>query len=235
MAEARFDVDTLLARIGQLEAEGAHRFDPARFCFLQRQGQRLRQMRVCGPRSLQRLADALSDYQQSLDRSRDLARQAIGEAPEQMLQELFEAQDFRTLLRRVRRATTVTQLQQLQAHYSKPATPDAAPRDPLQQQLHAQESALLATDKADAAPPQAPRLLQALNRIRASSREQQRRQRIDNALNQVPSDAGPLNSHRLVSQALRTLQALSPAYLEHFANHVDALMALEKLARKRPA
>jgi Protein of unknown function (DUF2894) len=42
----------------------------------------------------------------------------------------------------------------------------------------------------------------------------------------LPAQTGPLNSHRLVLQALQQMQALSPEYLQHFIAHVDGLRAL---------
>jgi hypothetical protein len=46
----------------------------------------------------------------------------------------------------------------------------------------------------------------------------------------VPEQAGPLHSDRLVLRALQQMRALSPAYLGHFAVHVDTLLWLEQTA-----
>ncbi|HET7792347.1 MAG TPA: DUF2894 domain-containing protein [Rhizobacter sp.] len=53
-------------------------------------------------------------------------------------------------------------------------------------------------------------------------------QRLRQALAQVPAQAGPLNSAHIVSRALQTLHALSPAYLDAFMTHVDALQWMEQ-------
>ena len=45
---------------------------------------------------------------------------------------------------------------------------------------------------------------------------------------QLPDNAGPLNSDRLVLRALHTLRDLSPAYLNRYMVYVDALMALDQ-------
>jgi hypothetical protein len=42
-----------------------------------------------------------------------------------------------------------------------------------------------------------------------------------------PKNAGPLNSHRLVLEALQTMQGASPGYLGRFMAYVDALFWLE--------
>jgi hypothetical protein len=53
-------------------------------------------------------------------------------------------------------------------------------------------------------------------------------QRLRQALAQVPAQAGPLHSARIVSRALQTLHDLSPAYLDAFMTHVDALQWMEQ-------
>ncbi|AFQ51489.1 DUF2894 domain-containing protein [Burkholderia cepacia] len=56
--------------------------------------------------------------------------------------------------------------------------------------------------------------------------EQQYRQSLD----QVPRNAGPLNSNSLVHRSLATMRELSPEYLQQFLSYIDALASLEDLA-----
>lgn len=56
--------------------------------------------------------------------------------------------------------------------------------------------------------------------------EQQYRQSLD----QVPRNAGPLNSNSLVHRSLAMMRELSPEYLQQFLSYVDALAWLEDLA-----
>ncbi|WP_367189078.1 DUF2894 domain-containing protein [Burkholderia sp. Ed8] len=56
--------------------------------------------------------------------------------------------------------------------------------------------------------------------------EQQYRESLD----QVPRNAGPLNSNSLVHRSLATMRELSPEYLQQFLSYVDALAWLEDLA-----
>ncbi|KWF08157.1 DUF2894 domain-containing protein [Burkholderia pseudomultivorans] len=56
--------------------------------------------------------------------------------------------------------------------------------------------------------------------------EKQYRQSLD----QVPRNAGPLNSNSLVHRSLSVMRELSPAYLQQFLSYVDALAWLEDLA-----
>jgi hypothetical protein len=53
---------------------------------------------------------------------------------------------------------------------------------------------------------------------------------VEQAIARKPANAGPLNSHVLVLQALGMMQTLSPEYLRRFLAHVEALQWLE-LAR----
>lgn len=53
-------------------------------------------------------------------------------------------------------------------------------------------------------------------------------QRLRQTLAQVPTQAGPLNSHHLVHRALATMQEVSPEYLQRFVTHVDTLLWLEQ-------
>ncbi|CAN5738536.1 DUF2894 domain-containing protein [soil metagenome] len=50
---------------------------------------------------------------------------------------------------------------------------------------------------------------------------------LSQSLATVPENPGPLNSHHLVHQALKSMRDLSPGYLSHFMAHVDALFWLD--------
>lgn len=55
-------------------------------------------------------------------------------------------------------------------------------------------------------------------------------QRLQQTLNQVPDNAGPLNTQRLLHAALQVMRDTSPAYLQHFMQHVDGLLALSQIS-----
>lgn len=50
------------------------------------------------------------------------------------------------------------------------------------------------------------------------------------SLEQVPDNAGPLNSNGLVHRALTLMRELSPGYLQQFLSYVEALSWMEELA-----
>lgn len=72
----------------------------------------------------------------------------------------------------------------------------------------------------------APEMLDDFREIWSSVRtEKQLRQSLD----QVPTNAGPLNSSHLVHRSLSLMRELSPAYLRQFLSYVDALSWLEQM------
>jgi hypothetical protein len=60
-------------------------------------------------------------------------------------------------------------------------------------------------------------------------------QQLARSLARQPGNAGPLNSQRLMLQTLQQLRQLSPAYLQRFMAHADALLWLEDSAAAPPA
>lgn len=55
------------------------------------------------------------------------------------------------------------------------------------------------------------------------------RRRLHDARDQVPKNAGPLNSNGLVHRALSVMQELSPDYLRSFLEYAESLAGLESL------
>lgn len=53
--------------------------------------------------------------------------------------------------------------------------------------------------------------------------------RLRQSRDQVPTNAGPLNSSSLVHRALSLMREQSPAYLQHFLSYVDALSWLDQM------
>jgi hypothetical protein len=105
----------------------------------------------------------------------------------------------------------------------------------------------LPANPADAAPPCAlAQLLKHIERHGAAGAElktvQQHRgtwaqlqidQRLHQAVVQVPDNAGPLNTQRLLLQALTLMRETSPQYLQHFMAHAEALLWLEATSPAR--
>lgn len=70
--------------------------------------------------------------------------------------------------------------------------------------------------------------LQELDYFRATWARLGVERKLSRALAQAPQNAGPLNSHFLVLQAVKQMRAISPGYLEHFLSWIDTLLWLEQ-------
>jgi hypothetical protein len=75
-----------------------------------------------------------------------------------------------------------------------------------------------------------PSELKALDDVRNTWARLDAEQRLEQALAQVPTNAGPLNSYHLVLRTLTLMRDVSPEYLQRFMGYVDALMWLERAA-----
>lgn len=217
---------SLMDRLSALREQGAERFDPVQFHFLASLTQRLAALPEPPAGTQDKLSAQLTAYEGALNQARETLQRA-GEPTDNPGQ-------FRPLLRR-RQPVKSSPFAPLQQAYSAPPADDSPEEgNTLAGLLKQQETQVLA-DNGASAPPPPPRQreLSALRQLRHQRQAHQARQRIDDAITQTPSDAGPLNSHRLVTRSIETLRELSPAYLEHFVNYLDTLMSLEKLARKR--
>ncbi len=94
----------------------------------------------------------------------------------------------------------------------------------------------IATVAATNAPPEesaSARELASVRRFRSAWGQSRSQQQLEQALARKPAQAGPLNSHVLVLQALELMGELSPDYLRRFLLHVEALQWLEQAREAR--
>jgi len=71
--------------------------------------------------------------------------------------------------------------------------------------------------------------LEALDEFRNIWSEVRIESQIRQSLEQVPADAGPLNSGSLVHRSLTLMHELSPGYLQHFLSYIDTLSWMEQI------
>jgi len=71
--------------------------------------------------------------------------------------------------------------------------------------------------------------LKALSHFRSTWSRLRVERQLTQSLAQVPDNAGPLHSDRLVLRALHAMRDLAPSYLQRFVSSVDALVWLEQL------
>lgn len=70
-------------------------------------------------------------------------------------------------------------------------------------------------------------VLKAVEGLRDTWARRDMETRVSVAIETLPDDCGPLNSRALVTRSLKTMEELSPAYLERFVNYVDTLLWLQ--------
>ncbi|RYF80346.1 MAG: DUF2894 domain-containing protein, partial [Comamonadaceae bacterium] len=76
--------------------------------------------------------------------------------------------------------------------------------------------------------------LKAMGYFRSTWSRLSAERRLTQSLARVPDKAGPLNAQHLVHQTLAVMRELSPGYLNHFLDHADTLMWLERAQSARP-
>ncbi|WP_341316760.1 DUF2894 domain-containing protein [Paraburkholderia sp. IMGN_8] len=71
--------------------------------------------------------------------------------------------------------------------------------------------------------------LEMLDYFRELSSKVRAERQVRQSLEQVPGNAGPLNSSSLVHRSLSLMRELSPGYLQQFLSYVDALSWMEQM------
>ena len=208
--------------IDALRARGAERFDPVGFRFIEALARRAAARRDHTRHVLdRRLAEAAAEYDERLARAEreaaDTLARATARFPEaaDALRQRFEAGDFGGLHRL---------LATLDAEGG--SGPLAGLLDHIRRQAPTDSTDGPAQAGGSLAGPQ--RELKALRYFRRTWSRLNVDRQLSQALAQAPANAGPLNSHHLVLQALGQMRELSPAYLEQFMSYVDALLWLDQ-------
>jgi hypothetical protein len=81
-----------------------------------------------------------------------------------------------------------------------------------------------------AASPGVPASIDTLTYLRTTWARLDTDRRLAQSLSTLPDNVGPLHSHYLVHGALASMRHISPAYLDRFVSHLDALLWLEQQA-----
>ena len=226
-------------RLEALREQGAPRFDPVRFHYLDALAQRLDGDQRPGlAATRQKLEQELAALEDALTAARKHTDQLIAQCQDNALRARLQALGERGEHRAARRLAETgagpsplgALVGELRAGDASPAAPAHA--SPLDALLHEQHQRLRAhhQGQSEGAPK---RDLKAAADIRARHARQRTARRIDAALAQPTGDSGPLNSHRQVVRALDQLHDVAPEYLERFVGYVDTLMVLEKALGKR--
>jgi hypothetical protein len=210
------------ALIDAMRARGAARFDPVGFRFIEALARRTAAHRDHARGVLdRRLAAALAEYGERLGRAEREAADALARGTARFpqaadaLRQRFEAGDAGGLRRL---------LAGLEAQGS------GGPLAGLLAHIRQHEADVPIDDAANAAGSVVGWRgeLKSLRHFRRTWSRLNVDRQLSRAFAQAPENAGPLNSHFLVLQALRQMRDLAPAYLEQFMSYVDALLWLEQ-------
>lgn len=111
-----------------------------------------------------------------------------------------------------------------------PAAPQPGPLSALTEALARHAAAQVDHDLPAGLPPSliGPAELKSAQYFRSTWSRLSAQKRLTESLAQLPENAGPLNSHRLVHRAMSLMHELSPQYLQKFMAHVEALMWLDR-------
>jgi len=212
------DVDALIAA---LQAQGAERFDPARWHYIEVLAKRAAQHQGSVRRLLDdRLAHVLATFKERFDRAQGEAREILDRSTQRYphsaaeLQRHFAAGDFKALQALVaalkageQRASLRALVRQLEEHAADNVQAAIAPRPELKTIRNFRNTwAKLSVDK-----------------------------QVAQALGQAPKNAGPINSHALVLRSLALMRDIAPDYLSHFMSYADTLLCLDQPERDKPA
>lgn len=212
--------------LADLRARGAGRFDPVGLRLLEAMARRAQGRADASRRLLaHRLATRIDAYRERLEQARQqaIARIAtetgLAPAARAQLHALLDTGDFAALHRSLdalHRQAPVRALADLLAHLGQ-AAPVCAPDAP-------DKVAHEDTTRTE---------LKAVRYFRRTWSRLDTDRQLTQAMAQAPDNAGPLNAHHLVLQALTQLQALSPAYVEHFLSYADTLLWLDQIDSAR--
>lgn len=218
MSEAGPPTDRLAPAPGltlaDLQALGAPRLDPVRFCYLQALARRAAAQQGA---ARQALATRLAWATEALAAQ---CRQALADAGQALPGVLARHPGAATDLRRLLAAADLPGLRRLTVQLDARSRPR-----PLADLLRRLDRPAPVGAGAEAG--QAHTELKALQAFRSIWSRLSAERQLARSLDQLPQNPGPLNSQLLALRALQQMQALSPAYLQRFMAQVEALLWLD--------
>ncbi|WP_158598029.1 DUF2894 domain-containing protein [Noviherbaspirillum saxi] len=218
--ESSVDFNALIA---SLRAAGADRFDPVRLHYIEVLARRASAHRGSVKRMLDaKLAQALAVFKERFDQAQCEASETVARSVQQYphaaddLQRLFVAGDFKglrqfiaTLQAREQSASLGALVRRLERH--SPENADARLRG-----------------NAGSRPE-----LKTIRDFRNTWSKLSVDKQVAQALEQAPTNAGPINSHMLVLRSLALMRDISPDYLNRFMSYADTLLCLDQYEKEK--
>jgi hypothetical protein len=242
------------ASLAILKEQGADRFDPVCFRFIESMLSRSDTQRAAVSSILERKAlKAIADFQIRFNCARNETKKTIEQASDlpaeslDRLQQLFDSCQFREAQRLAGRfsrhkkqsAQEKDSLAALGKHLlaDKELAPGNTHTPAFEELLRQQENTLIRslTDTTDSASQQGAQRsdeLKAIRQLRKSRNKQRSEKRLNQAKARSPENPGPLNPQMLAIRSLSTMHELSPHYLNRFTSYIDTLLWLESAGEK---
>lgn len=241
--------DTIRRKMGALLMQGANRFDPVGFRFIESMARRSEHQNAQVKRLLEnKLIKALENYQFRFEIARSeaasLVKRLATQYPEaaESLQQRFAEGDFAGIRRcreRLEKSAAGETLSDLTRAMQRNAQDDddevdmlAAGASDFDALLRKQEKDALRSSGGAAVNPRQFGELKSMRMFRGAWARLSADKRIAEVIDTAPKDTGPLNSQTLVIRSLTLMRELSPEYANRFVSYVDTLLWLEKAGGK---
>lgn len=209
--------------VASLRMVGADKFDPARFHYIEVLAKRAisHQGRV---KLLldSKLSLALDAFKERFDQAQIDAKETIARGAQQYphaandMQRLFVAGDFKALQRLILTLKSREQCASLSALV-------------LQLEQHSHESPETNFPVTGRLRPE----LKTIRNFRNTWAKLSVDKQVSKALEQAPTNAGPINSHMLVLRSLELMRDISPDYLNRFMSYVDTLLCFDQCDKEK--
>lgn len=250
-------MDTALI-IDTLLMQGADRFDPVRFRYIQTLSRKIHPLKDPVKSVLEKkLTQALNDYQCRFElasaAAASLAERIALQNPDaaEKAQRLFAELDFNGVTRLdagLKKARQGESLAELTLSMQRDELEDAedgwgdenacsceAPS--FEALLRKQEKEALrlysqASSSRENASQRQLGELKSMRFFRSAWAKLSAEKRVAQAIDKPPENAGPLNSHVLVIRSLATMRDISPDYLNRFVSYIDTLLWLDQAGKK---
>ncbi|MFC7513736.1 DUF2894 domain-containing protein [Herbaspirillum sp. GCM10030257] len=241
IADASLDSSRdLNALIVSLRTAGADRFDPVRLHYIDVLAKRAMAHQGSVRRMLDaKLAKALAAFRERFEQAQCDAREAVGRNVQQYphaasdLQALLDAGDFKGLRQFIATLKAREQCASLSAlvhrleHHSPESAESAYTRAGTKFGMHAEMHA--------ETPSRTRSELKTIRKFRNTWSKLSADKQVAQALEQAPTNAGPINSHMLVLRSLALMRDISPDYLNRFMSYADTLLCLDQGEKEKPA
>jgi hypothetical protein len=213
------------ALIASLRTAGAGQFDPVRLHYIEVLAKRAMAHQGSVKRMLDaKLAQALAAFNERFELAQTDAKEAVVRSEQQYphaaneLQRFFVAGDFKGLRQFIATLTTSEQCTSLGALVRR-----------LEQQPPENAEARLEGSAGSRSE------LKTIRNFRNTWSKLSVDKQLAQALEQAPTNAGPINSHMLVLRSLALMRDISPDYLNRFMSYADTLLCLDQSEKKKPA